>query len=97
MDLACYIRSVGYDLGNILEYKKMTLNKRKIAAEILAIIAGTATLLALIMAPTIYLSSKMDNLQSSIYSKLDSEMNEFRKEIKDFHARLSVLEERSKG
>lgn len=55
-------------------------------------IGGIATVLALILAPMFYLGAKMDSFREEI----KSDMNEFRKENKEFHGRLCAIEEKNK-
>ncbi len=52
---------------------------------IIALVGGIATLLALFLAPMFYLGGKIDSLKNDIYS-----------EMKDFHGRLCAIEERNK-
>lgn len=61
------------------------MNAWKITLEIIAIIGGMATLLALLLAPMFFLGAKIDKLRDDIYQ-----------EMKDFHNRLFVLEERNR-
>ena len=70
--------------------------------EIVGVIGGIATLIALMLGPMFYLGSKMDNLRKDIKQDMDSfrkeirgDMDEFRKETKDFHGRLCAIEERN--
>lgn len=71
----------------------------KLALEIIALIGGIATIMALFLGPMFYLGSKIDAFRKEVQDDMKefrADMNEFRKEVKDFHARLCVLEERSK-
>jgi hypothetical protein len=67
-------------------------NKRTLALEIMGIIGGTATIIALTLAPMLYLGSKMD----AHMREFRQDMNEFRKETKQFHGRLCIVEEKLK-
>lgn len=64
----------------------------KIALEIIGAIGGVATLLALLLAPMFYLGAKIDSFRQEV----QNDMNEFRKEMKDFHGRLCGIEEKNK-
>lgn len=64
----------------------------KLALEIIALIGGIATIMALFLGPMFYLGSKIDSFRKEV----QADMNEFRKEVKDFHGRLSAIEERNK-
>ncbi len=73
-----------------------------IALEIFGLIGGIATVMALLLAPMIWLGSKIDAVASELNQKIDSfrkevhqDMSEFRKEMKDFHGRLISLETRN--
>ncbi|HUD02347.1 MAG TPA: hypothetical protein VMR37_08450 [Rhabdochlamydiaceae bacterium] len=57
----------------------------QIVLEIIGIVGGIATLLAFFLAPMFYLGSKIDSFK-----------DEIQKEMKDFHARLCIIEERNK-
>jgi len=71
----------------------------KLVIEIVSIIGGVATLIALMLGPMFYLGSKIEKVRDKIdevKNKLDADMNEIRKENKDFHGRLCAIEERNK-
>jgi len=57
----------------------------KIVLEILGIIGGVATILALFLAPMLWLGSKIDAFRAEMHQ-----------ENKDFHGRLCTIEERNK-
>jgi hypothetical protein len=57
----------------------------KMTLEIIAIVGGIATLLALLLAPMFFLGAKIDKLRDDMYQ-----------EMKDFHNRLFILEERNR-
>ncbi len=61
-----------------------------VALEIFGLIGGIATVMALLLAPMIWIGSKIDSLRQEVHQ----DMNEFRKEMKDFHGRLISLETR---
>lgn len=79
-----------------------------IALEIFGLIGGIATVIALLIAPMLWLGSKIDSVSENLNQKIDSlrqevkqdmaefrqDMNEFKKEMKDFHGRLISLETR---
>ena len=72
-----------------------------VTLEIFGVIGGIATVIALLVAPMLWLGSKIDSVSSELNQKIDAfrqevhqDMNEFRKEMKDFHGRLGILEER---
>lgn len=60
--------------------------------EIVGVIGGIATLLGFFLGPALWLGSKIDSFKQQVHD----DMNEFRKEIKDFHGRLCDLEARRK-
>ena len=71
--------------------------------EIFGLTGGIATVLALVLAPMIWVGSKIDSTASELNSKIDAfrqevhqDMNEFRKEMTNFHGRLIELETRKK-
>lgn len=73
--------------------------KRKVSTEVMGMIGGTATVLALILTPMFYLGAKMDTHRNEFRNDMNefrNDMNEFRKETKDFHGRLCAIEERSR-
>jgi hypothetical protein len=63
-----------------------------IALEVIGLIGGVATLLALFLAPMFYIGSKIDSFRQEV----QNDMNEFRKEMKEYHGRLSSIEERNR-
>ncbi len=63
-----------------------------IALEIFGLIGGIATVMALLLAPMIWIGSKIDSLRQEVHE----DMNEFRKEMRDFHGRLVDIETRKK-
>lgn len=64
----------------------------KLALEIVGLVGGVATLIALMLGPMFYLGAKIDAFKNEVRG----DMNEFRKEMKDFHGRLCEIEERNK-
>jgi hypothetical protein len=62
----------------------------KITLEVLGVIGGTATILALFLGPMFYLGSKIDAIRSDM-AFLRKEMYD---ENKDFHGRLCNIEEK---
>ncbi len=58
--------------------------------QILGVIASIATILGLILAPALWLGSKIDAFRVEI----KNDMGKFSEESKDFHSRLCVLEDR---
>ena len=52
-----------------------------VALEIFGLIGGIATVMALLLAPMIWVGSKIDAFRQEV----QNDMNEFRKEMKDFH------------
>lgn len=60
--------------------------------QIAGAVGGVATLLAFLLAPMFYLGNKIDAFRAEV----QNDMNEFRRELKDYHGRLSCLEERSR-
>ena len=60
--------------------------------EIFGLTGGIATILALVLAPMIWVGSKIDSFRQEVHQ----DMNEFRKEMTDFHGRLIELETRKK-
>jgi hypothetical protein len=64
----------------------------QIAFEIAGALGGIATLLALMLGPMFYLGAKIDSMRAEI----KSDMDEFRKESKEFHGRLCTIEEKKK-
>ncbi len=60
--------------------------------EIFGLTGGIATILALVLAPMIWVGSKIDAFRQEVHQ----DMNEFRKEMRDFHGRLVELETRKK-
>lgn len=72
-----------------------------VALEIFGLIGGIATVMALLIVPTIWLGSKIDAVSSELNQKIDlfrkevdQDMSEFRKEMKYFHGRLISIETR---
>jgi hypothetical protein len=63
-----------------------------LALEIVGFVGGIATFIGLMLAPMFYLGSKID----AVRTDLEAWKNESHLEIKDFHGKLCVLEERSK-
>lgn len=61
-----------------------------IVLEVVGIIGGVATWLALSLGPMIYLGSKIDAIRKDL-SDFKTDMHQ---ESKDFHARLCVIEEK---
>lgn len=53
------------------------------ALQIVGLVGGIATVLALFLAPMIYLGSKIDAMRAEMHA-----------ESKDFHARLCMIEEK---
>lgn len=64
----------------------------KLAFEIGGLVGGIATFLALMLGPMFYLGAKIDNFKTEIRQ----DMNSFRVEMKDFHGRICVIEERNR-
>lgn len=78
--VSCFLKS----LEDFMDWKTVT--------EIAAIVGGIATLLAMFLGPMFYLGSKIDSFRKEVHQ----DMNEFRKESKDFHGRLCAIEEKIK-
>lgn len=72
--------------------KKGKIMEWDTAFEIIGVIGGIATLIALFLGPMFYLGSKIDSFRLEV----QNDMNEFRKDMKDFHGRLCILEEKNK-
>ena len=64
----------------------------RIVLEAVGILGGICTFLALMLGPMFYLGNKIENLRSDF----KSDMDEMRKENKDFHGRLCAIEERNR-
>lgn len=73
--------------------------------EIMGLIGGATTLLAFLLAPSLYVVSKIDALRQEVrtdmaalnerMSGLNSRFDEIKEENKDFHGRLCTIEERT--
>ena len=62
------------------------MNGWLIALEVVGVIGGIATILALSLGPMLYLGNKIDNIRKDIAE-----------ESKDFHGRLCAIETQNKG
>jgi hypothetical protein len=68
-----------------MELSKENKQKMVFILEVAGIIGGICTFIALMLGPMFYLGNKIENFRK-----------EFHEEVKDFHGRLCILEERSK-
>lgn len=59
---------------------------------IIAAIGGMATFFAFMLGPMFYLGTKIENFRKEVRDELE----ELRKENKDFHGRLCAIEERNR-
>ena len=63
--------------------------------EIVGVIGGIATIIALMLGPMFYLGSKIESMRAEIRGEMQefrNDMQEFRYETKDFHRRLCEIE-----
>lgn len=64
----------------------------EIILQVIGVIGGIATFLAFLLGPMFYLGTKIENFRN----EMRGELEELRKENKDFHGRLCAIEEKNK-
>lgn len=58
--------------------------------EVVGVVGGIATIIALMLGPMFYLGAKIENFKNIMHQ----DMKEFREELKQCHSRMSILEDR---